>query len=193
MTWIGFCDEAALSKNTSGLPRGFSCKMGKSARMRATSASDKLWTCGFASALILVHLDRDRIALHDDRIRLHGANRRQPRGAARGDVEARAVARALDLFADELTLVERPAIVRVLVLDRENRTVVVAQRDAPLTRFDHLDPAGGELSQLGDFDERGHRRVRFRARDAARIPPRGDASDARRRLCRARLGRNLRR
>ena len=38
ITCRGFCAEAALSRNTSGLPRTVCARIGKSARMRSTSS-----------------------------------------------------------------------------------------------------------------------------------------------------------
>src|SRR5579864_9177017 len=125
MTWIGFCEDAALSKKTSGLPCGRSLRIGNSARMRATSASDSDDVVLCAKAIAL-HLDSDRAVFDFNFVRPDRAHRGQARGPSGHDVEARTVARAFDFASDELTLIERSAVVRALVVDRVNGAVEVA-------------------------------------------------------------------
>src|SRR5438552_12841769 len=105
MTWRGFCDVAALSKYTSGLPLPtLRARMGKSGRkflgsnMAHPSAGS-------------VDLHLYLAAVYPHRIGLDRIDRGQTQRLPAAHVEARAVAWALDLVLEQFPLIERPAIV----------------------------------------------------------------------------------
>src|SRR5579872_27232 len=170
---MGFCDDAALSRNTSGLPCGVSLRMGNSARMRAVSAglneSDDsnvgLETAAFTFSLR--NLDRNDAVGDVHRVGAHRSDRGQTDDATRRHVEAGAVARALDLVADELALPQRAAVVRADVVDGIDVAAVVAKRDAAALNLHHLDLAFGNLVSARDLHHlSGH----------VSAPPRGSSA-----------------
>src|SRR5215210_2999408 len=94
-------------------------RIGKSRRIAATS-SGVLTPCDspalpFVISAICFYLN---LAVHNaDHVRLDRHDGRHARRAAGCDVEAGAVARALDLVTVKLALIERAAVVRADVVD----------------------------------------------------------------------------
>src|SRR5438552_124052 len=107
--------------------------MGKSLRMASTSRTSRctvVRVSATATVLLRLSADKDLVALDLDGERLHRHHGGHERRFAGTHVEARAVARALDLVVFELPLVERAAVVRADVFDGVELAVDVADGDA---------------------------------------------------------------
>src|SRR5215211_6735095 len=118
-----------------------------------TSACCSAITSGVAMS---VDLQLDDAALDRHGERVDGDVRRQCQGLSGAQVEARAVARALDRtgFLVELALDQVAVVVRAAVLDREDRAAAVEDADLELVPLDELALARRELVESADVDHR---------------------------------------
>src|SRR5215210_5028483 len=118
-----------------------------------TSACCSAITSGAAMS---VDLQLDDAVLDRHREGVDGDVRRQCQGLSGAQVEARAVARALNRAGVlvELALHELAVVVRAAVLDREQRAAAVEDADLEVVPLDELALARGQLVEAADVDHR---------------------------------------
>src|ERR1700748_1805041 len=115
-----------------------------------SSACSSAITSGVAIRSLDIH--SNHAVLDPDREGLDRDVRRQVHGCAGVQVEARAVARALDraVLRVELPLAQLAVVVRAAVLDRENRAVAVEDADLEVVGLEQAFLAGRELVERAD-------------------------------------------
>jgi hypothetical protein len=83
----------------------------------------------------------------------HRLDGRHAQGTTRADIEARTVARALDLTAVQLALGQGPTIVSANIVDGVESTLAVNHGEGATLHLDDLLTAGRELGTAGNLDE----------------------------------------
>src|SRR5579885_3637648 len=137
--WTGWraCPRTAARRSGKGTTAGRLAPQAQTARPPI-----RFWVGGrdhvarWPAVRLRIRIEVDLAVAQFDGIGVHGHHRRQGQRLAAAYVEAGAVARALDLGAIELALIERPLVVRADVVDRIDSAVHVAQRDRQAVDLD---------------------------------------------------------
>src|ERR1043165_9667470 len=101
-----------------------------------------------------------RVTIHADVVRFDRFEGGQLDGCSASDIEAGAVARALDLVTLELALIERAAIMRAKVIDRVELPVHVAHCHVMIADAKYGDPFGRNVGCRANGLPRSHYRER---------------------------------
>jgi hypothetical protein len=86
--------------------------------------------------------------VHGDRL-----NRRHAKWAARANIEAGPVARALDLAADQITLRKRTTVMSADIVDGVKTTVNVEHGNRSAVNLDQFFAPWGQFGSSRDFDK----------------------------------------
>src|SRR4051812_21469979 len=121
-----------------------------------TSACCSASTSGVAIRSVDLHSDHAALDLHREGV--DRDVRRQVQGVSGLQIEARAVARALDraLVRVELAVQQLAVVMRAAVLDRVHLTVAVEYADLEVVQLDQALRAGREFLKGADVVQRAH-------------------------------------
>ena len=90
----------------------------------------------------MLHANLDCLTIDADFVRFYGLEGWQLGRGARLDIKPRAMPRTFDLFAVQLTLIERAAIMGAQVVNRVELTAQIADRDLVVANVEHGNPFG---------------------------------------------------